>query len=422
MIRPTGSGPLSALLVLAPLVALPILAVVGIPQFAGGNSIDSQISASKAGSRAGNRAVESRAGTSADADDLFAPLDRNELAGDDAGFDDPLRSPNRRSRSRRTADELDDGFGGSRSDRAESGFETDEDAGDSIGSRGRRSRNRTGSDAVADTEESELDDEFGEEVRPLKGSRTRSRASRDEIDAAADTDLELQPDENDPSVAKGTQYADASGDFSDSPRKSGSSTKRPRAKPTDEFAMEETDPAADFESAPRNSQTQSRTQATPRSAAPRTRPRDPNDAPPFLPAGGSEERAPVETQQPSPGARRPSNSLAKAATEVADSTLDSKRPSANPAASGTSQQEMTLKTMFDRLQTYGMTPESHYFTYLEDSESFLFTCTATRPGSSATPQKFEEEAADPMLAVLKVLKRMQIWQAKKPKTTRSISE
>ena len=83
---------------------------------------------------------------------------------------------------------------------------------------------------------------------------------------------------------------------------------------------------------------------------------------------------------------------------------------------------MTLKTMFDRLQTYGMTPESHYFTYLEDSESFLFTCTATRPGSSATPQKFEEEAADPMLAVLKVLKRMQIWQAKKPKTTRSISE
>ena len=98
--RSTGSGPMGALLMLAPLVAVPILAVVGIPQFAPGNLIDVNGGKSATFQRENRAPAEPRLGDAArhDADDLFAPLE--ESAPDADEFEDPLRGNRTRNRSR----------------------------------------------------------------------------------------------------------------------------------------------------------------------------------------------------------------------------------------------------------------------------------------------------------------------------------
>jgi hypothetical protein len=82
-------------------------------------------------------------------------------------------------------------------------------------------------------------------------------------------------------------------------------------------------------------------------------------------------------------------------------------------------QEQTLKDLFDGLKAAGMVAESHHFIYVEESDTFLFVCKAARRGSNSAAQKFEEEASEPLLAVYKVLKSVQAWQAKAAKKPRA---
>lgn len=91
--RSTGSGPLGALLMLAPLIAVPILAVVGIPQFAPGNLIDQNGSKSRKPGREYRAPEEPDVGEdSRGPDDLFQSPRESDLED----FDDPL--PNRKKR------------------------------------------------------------------------------------------------------------------------------------------------------------------------------------------------------------------------------------------------------------------------------------------------------------------------------------
>lgn len=411
--RPTGSGPLSALLVLAPLVALPILAVIGIPNFAGGNLIDSQNPAAKSSDRNSGRALESRLGEAAtsDADDLFAPLDDNEN-----GFDDPLHPTRKRGRQR------------SRSDAGT--FNVDfEDGGESLdfqsGNRNRgRTRGRLSSENDEDVDEFDSFEDSDSSATARRGSRTGSRSQNDEREF--DDEVALQPIDDGFGTAKGEQFADASDDFSDQSRSGASQPKRSSRGFNDATRPEEMSErdASLFEPSPspRGIQRPASSPTANRASAPRSRPRDPNDAPVFQPSGGSEFRdEPSDRETMEEPAIPPQRNVVPVNQRRDEFESNSNSPPGSQTGNNSAmdhQQELTLKNLFDRLQAVGMTPESHYFTYLEDSDSFLFTCTANRPGSTTTAKKFEEEAADPMLAVLKVLKRVQIWQSTRSKATR----
>jgi hypothetical protein len=73
--RASGSGPFGALLMLAPLVAVPVLAIVGIPQFAPVIASSPDEEARSERTSGSERPSATRRRPTQNADDLFAPLD-----------------------------------------------------------------------------------------------------------------------------------------------------------------------------------------------------------------------------------------------------------------------------------------------------------------------------------------------------------
>jgi hypothetical protein len=420
MLRPTGSGPLSALLVLAPLVALPILAVVGIPQFAPGNLIDSQHPSTNSTSRKGSGTPESRLGEAAhsDADDLFAPLGKATN-----GFEDPLRRSSKkktRSRSTRNDDNAEEGeFGNDRN-----GFDSATQS---------RSRSRGKASALVNVDDEETDSssepefESSSSTTGNRGSRSRLRSQSRDDDSedrkSDDSDVSLSDDDENP--PKGEQFADASDEISNSSRPTKSRGAPSRRAPQSSDATD----AELFEGTQEETRTPSKPKGGSRPPVGRGRQSDPNDAPIFDPNAGEQNagRRADATEQEDPSARKPSSrNLTKtgASTDAADSNeaAGSTRGATvtNPAANVA--QEKNLKDLFNSLKAGGMLAEDCVFIYLEDTESFVFRCYASRGGNS-TPQKFEAEASEPILAVAKVLKQVQTWrQQKSSKKTRSSQE
>lgn len=422
--RPTGSGPLSALLVLAPLVALPILAVVGIPQFAGGNLIDSQNSVTNSATRKGAGASESRSGEAArsDADDLFAPLGKSA-----DGFDDPLRRTKKKSRSRTSRNDFESDFENVPAD--------DEDLQDSVTGSRSKSRPRGKSSAFSntgddETQDQDFDSDQGSATASSRGTRPSSRGlnrnRQSEDDFADETELTPTGDELEPDAVEGEQYADNGSDFSSSSKTTkargnqfaDNPSKRQQRSPDDaDLALFESPPPKSNRNTPKSSNGI-------RPTGGRTRPVDPNDAPPFQPsgnsasAGGADTEPDAEEPPPETSLRKQSQRSQPMASlpDVTDEAIAS-RNAAPTAPAANMSQEQSLKDLFDSLKAAGMVPESHHFVYVEESDTFLFTCRASRGGNSP-PQKFEEEANEPLLAVYKVLKRVQSWQAKSSKKVR----
>ncbi|MDB5389792.1 MAG: hypothetical protein JWM11_5438, partial [Planctomycetaceae bacterium] len=273
MMRPTGSGPLSALLVLAPLVALPILAVVGIPQFAPGNLIDSQNPSTSSGSRKGTGALESRLGEAAhsDADDLFAPLGKS-----NGGFEDPLRRTKKKARLRTTRNE--DGEPNSDRDSTDSDDSPDSETGTRSRSRP-RGKSPSFADA-ADDEAVDADAELNNAGTSGRGSRTRprspARASDFGDENSDDNDVTLQ---NREATAEGEQFADASEDFSNTSKSTKSRGSQIKRQPP---ASDDAD-AVQFEAPPaaKSPRTAPKGLSGNRPPVGRPKPVDPNDAPPF---------------------------------------------------------------------------------------------------------------------------------------------
>lgn len=83
----------------------------------------------------------------------------------------------------------------------------------------------------------------------------------------------------------------------------------------------------------------------------------------------------------------------------------------SPAESGV--EEITWSDAVKRLRELGV--KKHYFTYLEETDTFLFTCSVTAPGNPRTLERFEAEAEEPLLAVHDVLRQLQGASGSKPR-------
>jgi hypothetical protein len=424
MLRSTGSGPLSALLVLAPLVALPIFAVVGIPQFAPGNLIDSQNPSMNSTARKGNGTSESRLGEAArsDADDLFAPLGKSAN-----GFDDPLRSKKKSMRSRLSQNGSSDSD--LNSDGADTGDVLDSDAETGSRSRGRRGGNAprfadAGADETLDLEPSS---DLGTSSTSGRGSRPSRRGQNRADDSVGENELALDGDEKDAQTAQRKSLAEDGDDLFNSPKATatrGNRSKQQKQLP-DESDRDMFEPAAPQKPVRNSAKSANGT----RPPAGRARQADPNDAPLFQPSGsnsaGDEATEPEVQEQPAATGSRKQAPRAQQVAALPDDTEEANVAAAPPRDSVAktpvvkASQEQTLKDLFDGLKAAGMVAESHHFIYVEESDTFLFVCKAARRGSNSAAQKFEEEATEPLLAVYKVLKSVQAWQAKAAKKSRA---
>lgn len=376
--RSTGSGPLGALLMLAPLIAVPILAVVGIPQFAPGNLLDPHSSSSASSTRERRVPNESRLGDDArhDADDLFAPLeDSSDLNAD---FDDPLkrRKPGRRTGRSRDVDE----FGQDENAPEFGDSEPSDDLDEGIAG--------TDSDSLDSRSELDSDDSL---LAPAAGGR---RGLGDRSPGY----------KNEP---EGERFADSSG--------SSSSTRR---------GPQQSDVDNPFDE---SSQIKpSRPGAKRGSAAPA--PRDPNDAPFYVPEKRArqdldepEAEAPMAPTSPkSPSGRKtaPRNPPVDPPEETPEQTIP-----AEPDAVTEPTEDLTWQTATKRLRAMGVGKSKQHFTYIEDRNVFLFTCTAIRLNDATKTRRFEAEADEPLLAVREVLQELEAWQASgtkpvtRPRTT-----
>jgi hypothetical protein len=407
---------MGALLMLAPLVAVPILAVVGIPQFAPGNLIDPNGSKQVVSSRDSRAFAEPRFGDAArhDADDLFAPLD--ESGSDVHGFDDPLDSRKVGSRDRNP--------------QAEEFEEFEEEA--------PRPRSRKSpafeNDADAEFGEAPPADQYDSEVSPKSRPNSRrprsgSQTSPDEFD---DLNNQAQPFDELADVGsadgsmthpRGEADPDDSATFGGGrPKGSGRRTgPRDLAAPAQEPL--ENAPQGDaegnpFEAAPP-------VQKAPRQpdSRPKTQPRsrDPHDAPIFQPqeSAPGEQLADAGSFAPPPVQKKPNTG--KRATQPVippDPPEEAPEQETTPAVTEEEQvpgvNELTWQEATKRLRALGVGKSKQYFTYLEDSNSFLFTCSAIHMKDAKKTLRFEAEAEEPLLAVSQVLDKLEAWQSASP--------
>ena len=406
---------MGALLMLAPLVAVPILAVVGIPQFAPGNLIDLNGSKSTASSRDHRAYAEPRLGDAArhDADDLFAPLEESGSEVD--GFDDPLASRKSKSRGRSVRRDADEQF--------------DEEPTRSRGQRGspfeeHRDEEFTENSAggLSESEEEETNS------RPRGRQRPRTQDSDDEFEDVAKDAEPFNEFEDAPASKtqpRGERYADADPRFGG--KSSGSSRANPlrgqeSTPPEDqEYAQEGTEEANPFEAPPVTNKSRP---AQPKKPLTQSRPRGPHDAPLFQPAEA--ESAPeAETEEaesfvPPPTAKTPNTGRRnpQAVIPPPEPPEVPVEPETPPAADDEEQvpgvDELTWQDATKRLRALGVAKSKQYFTYLEDSNSFLFTCSAIHAKDSKKTLRFEAEAEEPLLAVSQVLEKLEAWQSSSP--------
>ncbi len=375
--RSTGSGPLGALLMLAPLIAVPILAVVGIPQFAPGNLLDPNGANSRTSARERRVPDESGVGDDArpdDADDLFEPIEKSQIGK--GRFRDPLSSG-----KSKTSGRWQNSVGADFDDEAPA-FDQDE--------------NSLSADDERGTSETDAD-LFEQDAEPDEKPLKRPGNSR----------------------PRPEQFVDASQreGFSDEGESFGSGQDRRPNRPRPGSSSFETDLPPDEDANPLE-QSPPPAQSRPHIRKPRPS-RDPNDAPPFVESLTDGTEAPgddVDTdadvvpapKQTSP--RRPQPVVPPAPpAETAPSDVEEQgavdAPSQTPAVD-----ELTWQSATKRLRSLGVGKSKQHFTYVEDRNLFLFTCTATHLDDSTKSKSFQAEAEEPLLAVRQVLERLQAWQ------------
>lgn len=365
--RSTGSGPLGALLMLAPLIAVPILAVVGIPQFAPGNLLDTQSSNSGSSGREHRTPLEPRYGDDArhDADDLFAPLeDASDL---DDEFEDPLKPRKPIRKKGRVPDS--DAFG---LDDDASRFDDTDNPDEGLGE---NEPDASKSDPGFDSGLSSFDSPNPGRRRP--GSR--NPGLRNDL-----SDEKRYADISDPSSGDSGLDSDTGGDANP--------FELPADGPVRPGVKKRPSPSA-F--------------------------RDPNDAPIFEPAtppdqdvDENEDEAPVA---PPISKSAPGRGLAPR-TQPAEPPEES--PSVEPDNAAEQPEDLTWQVATKRLRAMGVGKSKQHFTYIEDRDVFLFTCSAVRLNDPTKTKRFEAEADEPLLAVRQVLEELELWQASgaKPRT------
>lgn len=375
--RSTGSGPLGALLMLAPLIAVPILAVVGIPQFAPGNLLDTSSGNSGFSRREHRVPEEPRYGDDArhDADDLFEPVeDTSELSNE---FDDPLAP---RKGSRRRVPQLRD------DDRlAFEERDSDFDSGATLNDR---------NEDIADTESAPADAGFypgDDSIGSIDNNRRRPRPKTPPQQAE---------------FPNGKRYADNSGASADESR-----FDSPLSESEEENLFE---PGSKRPLRPGAKQ-----------RPPVETPRDPYDAPIYNPTPspkGAEGEFEVEDEEsvapPSP--KTPPNRSSvphDQSVEGPDEDSDEPLPAESDVAAEPAE-DLTWQTATKRLRALGVGKSKQHFTYIEDRNVFLFTCSAVRLNDPAKTKRFEAEADEPLLAVRQVLQELELWQSSgaKPST------
>ena len=398
---------MGALLMLAPLVAVPILAVVGIPQFAPGNLIDINGSKTAAVSRDSRAYAEPRYGDAArhDADDLFAPLE--ESGSDVEGFEDPLAGRKSRSNGRNARRDLDEEFADeparSRDKRALSFEENQEEE-------------------FADNSAGELESGEPEEVDPQPRGRQglRSKNMADEFEATsndAEPFNEFADTETPKTKPRGERFADASGSFGGRPNGRTAPVRRQQEElqEPEESAPESTDETNPFEAAPVEKITRPTPQKRPLQPA---RPRDRHDAPIFEPQDSAPEADDAASFAPPPAAKAANTGRRnpQAVIPPAPPEERAEREETPAGDEGGEQEQMagidelTWQVATKRLRALGVGSSKQYFTYLEASNSFLFSCTATHAKNAKKLQRFEAEAEEPLLAVSQVLQQLEEWQ------------
>ena len=398
---------MGALLMLAPLVAVPILAVVGIPQFAPGNLIDLNGSKAAATSRDSRAFAEPRFGDAArhDADDLFAPLE--ESGADVEGFEDPLAGRKSRSSGRKSRRDVEDEL--AEEPARPSGkrllpFEENQD------------------EEFADSSVGELNGGEPEESDPQPRGRQRLRSKNvdDEFEATsndAEPFNEFADTESPKTKPRGERFADASPSFGgkSNGRTAPGRRQQEELQEPEESVPESTDEGNPFEAAPVENKARPAPQKKP---TPPARPRDPHDAPIFEPqesAPQTDEAAnfapPPAAKSANTGRRNPQAVIPPAPPEEVVEREET------PAADDGGEQEqlagvdeLTWQVATKRLRALGVGSSKQYFTYLEASNSFLFSCTAAHAKNAKKLQRFEAEAEEPLLAVSQVLQQLEEWQ------------
>ena len=347
--RASGSGPLGALLMLAPVVAVPLLAVFGIPQFtpvSASPTSDETVPAHDSFLQSVEPEIEVGESARHSADDLFAPLNTPGLAGRARSFDELAGSALPGSSANHFSDSAPQrGTGWRPAREALAGWEVQSEAGSS------RELALADTPVAARNTEAVLADSFG------------TGAFRDSA-----TELEDAPRfESEPTAASSEPRSRARG-FT--------------AEPADSAPFD----SAPFDGAPFDSQPAASADsganpfATDRSAgdydlghAPATasRARVSQDPAPRRTAGGQRPAQPTALRAQSPEAR------------------------------------VSWQEAVQRLKVLGI--RKHHFEYIESRNTFLFTCSLTPSDQPTVTQRFDAEAAEPLAAVGEVLAQIDDW-------------
>lgn len=371
--RSTGSGPLGALLMLAPLIAVPILAVVGIPQFAPGNLLDPNGSSSRPSSRERRVPEDPGYGDDAnhDADDLFEPREET------ADFDDPLAVRRGNTKRRGAQNRFDNEFG------------EEEDA--------------------SAPEEKLGDVDLDENDSELDSSTTESDAETDDNSAPPYRQSPQRRPEQYVERDAGTFDGDAP---LARPKPGAKQSQRPgRSAGVGSQVEEEANPFDDQPPARRTSPNKS-------SVKPPKQPAHPDDAPPFVPPPGAAndvDSEPADEVIPPQPRTRPRGDKAAAKDPVADlpetaAKAFEEEPVVESTEPAQHTDELTWQTATKQLRALGVGKSKQHFTYVEDRNLFLFTCTAIHRDDSTQTQRFQAEAEEPLLAVKQVLEKLETWQ------------
>jgi hypothetical protein len=162
------------------------------------------------------------------------------------------------------------------------------------------------------------------------------------------------------------------------------------ANPFEESARPQTPPARDF---PKEGSL-----AGAQTGAPRT---------PAVQTGFGSVPDPIEPHRPKGKPAKPAAELEETASaEPVDASQfeSSPEPVANSSAAGALSQ-LTWQAATQQLKALGI--QKHHFTYIEERDTFLFTCSLAPRGKAGAARRFEAEADEPLLAVRDVLQQIE---------------
>ena len=359
--RASGSGPFGALLMLAPLVAVPVLAIVGIPQFAPviASSPDEdprteRTSGSERASKPPRRSAQT-------ADDLFAPLD--EPSRD---FHDPLAH-----------------------------IEND--------SPPRPSWNRDPRNAVDATPESVPADALdGWDLVDVASSAAEQPSALAVSEPPAE---QFRPR---PRPQESDGFADASMQPRRTPRNDrrfdeGVDSAKPRAG-LSETQLSTTPPwAMDATEAPRAPKMAEREPAEPKAKR-----RGFNLTPGKLFGGRTREtEARAQTEDAPEAEDQP-----WARDQNADAEAESVAPTSRPGSA--------WQAAARRLKDLGV--GNHHLNYFADRDAYRFWCSVNDRSSPTVMRRFEAVEADPLSAIENVLRQVEDWNSARPNERRVAAE